>query len=61
MSNAIDRCSHGAWADCDKKGLPVVVLANNDDDYYTQLFRSRKEFDEWVARLYTVVDEVFPP
>ncbi len=46
---------HSAWV---KDG--VVEMANNDDPYYTEVFRSRKEVERFVAYLLSKADEAWP-
>jgi hypothetical protein len=50
---------HEAWVDRGGE-LAVVKLANIDDGYYVQVFRTRAELEEFIAGLRAVVDEAWP-
>jgi hypothetical protein len=40
---------------------PMVSMANNDDTWYCQHFRSRAELEEFVGRLKAAADEAWGP
>lgn len=49
-------CQHEAWS-----GEEGVYLANNNDSYYYQVFRTAEEVDAFIAELKAAKDERFPP
>jgi hypothetical protein len=46
---------HAAWA---KDGR--VFLANEEDSYYTEEFRSREELEAFIQQLRAAADEAWP-
>lgn len=61
-------CKHEAWVQRDitfrgevvhKLETPVVRLANDDDSYYVQTFRSRDELDRFIVGLRYAADEAW--
>ena len=46
---------HSAWV---QDG--VVKMANNDDGYYMEVFKTRKEVEHFVAYLLSKADEAWP-
>ena len=60
-------CEHKAfvlrkvyWRDVEKEIPPVIALANNDDDYYTQVFRNRSQLNAFIDQLRSQADEIWP-
>ena len=72
IANALQRindggCAHGVWVtssvglpDMEIPVGPVVEMANDDDGYYVQVFRSRSELDEFVSRLLAAANAAWP-
>ena len=46
---------HTAWAEDGK-----VFLANEEDSYYTEEFRSREELEVFIQQLRATADEAWP-
>lgn len=60
-------CEHEAfilrevfWRGVKKEIPPVVALANNDDSYYTQVFRNRSQLNAFIDQLRSKADEIWP-
>lgn len=60
-------CEHEAfilrevyWRGLKREIPPVVALANNDDCYYTQVFRNRSQLNAFIDQLQTVANELWP-
>ena len=60
-------CGHDVWALHDlsiggqlmHKINPVVQMANDDDSYYCQTFKTRAEIDSFIAELQKCADEAW--
>lgn len=48
-------CTHSAWAEDG-----VLKMANNDDSYYVETFKSRKELEQFIAYLRHQANEAWP-
>jgi hypothetical protein len=46
---------HSAWV-----ADGVVKMSNNDDGYYTEVFKTREEVERFVAYLLLKADEAWP-
>ena len=60
-------CEHEAfilrevfWRGVKKEIPPVIALANNDDSYYTQVFRNRSELNAFIDQLQAIANEAWP-
>ena len=60
-------CEHEAsilrevyWRGLEREIPPVVMLANNDDSYYTQVFRNRSQLNTFIDQLRSKADEIWP-
>jgi hypothetical protein len=63
----LQNCEHEAfiqrevyWRGLKREIPPVVMLANNDDSYYTQVFRNRLELNVFIDHLQAVANELWP-
>ena len=63
----LENCKHEAfimrevrWNGITKEIPPVITLANNDDGYYTQVFRNRSELNVFIDHLQAVANELWP-
>jgi hypothetical protein len=50
--------THSAYVER-KNGRKVVMLSNDDDDSYQQIFRDRNELEMFIADLRAVADEAW--
>jgi hypothetical protein len=53
-------CPHEAWVERETAIGPVVMLANTDDGFYQQTFRSREELQSFVDQLMATANEAWP-
>jgi hypothetical protein len=67
LVNSLHHCQHEAfimrevrWNGITKEIPPVIMLANDDDGYYTQVFRDRSELNVFIDHLQTVANELWP-
>ena len=67
LINFSQNCEHEAsilrevyWRGLKKEIPPVVMLANNDDSYYTQVFRNRSQLNAFIDQLRSKADEAWP-
>ena len=63
----LGHCKHEAfimrevcWNGITKEIPPVIVLANDDDGYYTQVFRNRSELNAFIDQLRSTANELWP-
>jgi hypothetical protein len=67
LVNTIDKCSHtvsienkvhygGQWHSI----TPVLMLSNDDDGYYSEVFRDRSELNAFIDHLQSVANELWP-
>lgn len=67
LVHTIDQCSHEAYAVTKifRNGqhheiTPVLVLSNDDDSFYTEVFRNRSELNVFIDQLQTIANELWP-
>ena len=67
LIDCLQNCEHEAsiqrevcWRGVEKEIPPVIALANNEDGYYTQVFRNRSELNAFIDQLQTVANELWP-
>lgn len=67
LVNSLHHCKHEAfimrevrWNGITKEIPPVITLANDDDSYYTQVFRNRSELNVFIDHLQAVANELWP-
>jgi hypothetical protein len=63
----LQNCEHEAsilrkvyWDNVEREIPPVIVLANNDDSHYTQVFRNRSQLNAFIDQLRSQADEIWP-
>lgn len=47
------------WDGAEKEIPPTMVLANDGDDYYTQVFRNRSQLNAFIDQLRSKADEIW--
>ena len=67
LINSLDKCTHTAYIECrvlhgtyHYEIVPVLVLSNDDDSFYTQVFRNRLELNVFIDHLQAVANELWP-
>ena len=67
LINSLDKCTHTAYIECrvlhgtyHYEIVPVLVLSNDDDSYYTQVFRNRSQLNAFIDQLRSQADEIWP-
>jgi hypothetical protein len=67
LINCLQTCKHEAsiqrevyWWGAEKEIPPVIALANNDDNYYTQVFRNRSQLNAFIDQLRFKANEIWP-
>ena len=48
------------WDGVEREIPPTMVLANDGDDYYTQVFRNRSQLNAFIDQLQAVANELWP-
>jgi len=67
LVHTIDKCSHavsierevhhgGKWHSI----APVLMLSNDDDAYYSEVFRNRSELNAFIDQLQSTANELWP-
>ena len=67
LVNCLHNCKHEAfimrevcWNGITKEIPPVIALSNDDDSYYTQVFRNRSELNAFIDQLRSTANELWP-
>ena len=63
----LQNCEHEAsilrkiyWDGVEREIPPAMVLANDGDDYYTQVFRNRSQLNAFIDQLRSKANEIWP-
>lgn len=63
----LQNCEHEAfvmrkvhWDGLAREIPPVIILANNEDGHYSQVFRNRSELNAFIDQLRSQADEIWP-
>jgi len=67
LARFLQNCTHEAsilrkvyWGGVAREIPPVMILANSEDDYYSQSFRNRSELNAFIDHLQSVANELWP-